>query len=361
VDAICVAVLFGISTRYALGTHTLLGLIFWYCALAFGLQPVFGLVVDALHAPRQAAVLGCLLAASVLLLLSWPMVAISVAGIGNAGFHVGGGAVSLWLTPRKATAPGIFVAPGAFGLFVGAMIGKLGWPATGPLLAAVLVLSFLMTSVRGFSTTPLSPSPPAPLPRGERGVLLEPLRVPQAEPPARTGRRVNRGGLLLGFILFAVVVRSFVGLLVVQPWKTDVVLLSVLALAVVLGKALGGILADRWGWTRVSVGAMLAAAPFLAFGDAPPFILVPGLFLLNLAMPVMLVAIAEVLPRSPAFAFGLTSLAVLLGGLPPLLDAPATAPATVVAVMLVAALALYRGLQLLPSHDSPSRTAGVQE
>jgi MFS transporter, FSR family, fosmidomycin resistance protein len=333
VDAMCAAVVVGISARYSLGTDALLGLIFLYCALAFGLQPIFGLVVDALNAPRPAAVLGCLISAIALLLLPWPTVAIIVAGVGNATFHVGGGAVSLRLTPQQATSPGVFVALGAFGLLVGAMIGKLGWVATGPLLATALALSLLMTCVR----------------------------VRQSEPSPPTRGRVHRGGLFLGFILFVVLVRSLVGILVVHPWKTDVVLLIALTLAVVSGKALGGVLADRWGWIRVGIGAMIAATPLLAFGEALPFVLVPGLLILNLTMPVTLVAITEAMPRSPAFAFGLTSLAVLLGAFPPLLAAPVNGSATVVAVMLLAALALYRGLQLLPLDGTPSRRVGVQE
>jgi len=105
-----------------------------YHVLAFGLQPVFGLAVDAAGTPRLAAVLGCLVSAGALLFPASPGLAIVVAGIGNAIFHVGGGVVSLRLTPHRAAAPGIFVAPGSLGLLLGAILGSHGPAAAAPLL-----------------------------------------------------------------------------------------------------------------------------------------------------------------------------------------------------------------------------------
>ena len=142
------------------------------------------------------------------------------------------------------------------------------------------------------------------------------------------------------------------GFLVVFPWETQPVSLVALAAATALGKALGGILADRCGWIRTGVGGTLAALPLLAVASRWPDAAIPGLFLLNLAMPVTLVAVARTMPGHPAFAFGLTCLALLLGALPSLLGLPVNTPWFVAAVVLISALVLDRGLRRLPSYHS---------
>ena len=94
-------------------------------------------------------------------------------------------------------------------------------------------------------------------------------------------------------------------------WETQPVALLSLTAATVLGKALGGILADRWGWMRTAVGSLLAALPFLVYGHIVPIAAIPGVFFLNMTMPITLAAVAETLPARPGFAFGLTTLACL--------------------------------------------------
>jgi FSR family fosmidomycin resistance protein-like MFS transporter len=100
-------------------------LVLLYNILAFGTQFIFGIAVDRHRAARPAAAAGCLLAG-----LAVPSatvdhtLAVVLAGLGNSLFHVGGGSMSLSITPGRATAPGIFVAPGALGLFAGVMLAR---------------------------------------------------------------------------------------------------------------------------------------------------------------------------------------------------------------------------------------------
>ena len=68
--------------------------------------------------------IGCILLIIALLFPYHPLMATTLAGIGNALFHVGGGTISLNLKQGKASIPGVFVAPGGIGLFAGLMISK---------------------------------------------------------------------------------------------------------------------------------------------------------------------------------------------------------------------------------------------
>jgi FSR family fosmidomycin resistance protein-like MFS transporter len=90
-----------------------------YNALAFCLQVPFGILLDKYSQPKVAAIIGMLCVLVAYFFLSSPMMAVVLAGIGNALFHVGGGQVVLNINFRKATYPGIFVAPGGIGLALG--------------------------------------------------------------------------------------------------------------------------------------------------------------------------------------------------------------------------------------------------
>lgn len=333
VDATCAAVVFTLVFQTGVSGETVAGLMLLYHALAFGLQPFFGLAVDATKTPRLAAMLGCLVSALALLFAPWPVIAVALAGVGNAVFHVGGGIVSLRITPQRATAPGLFVAPGSIGLLLGAILGQSGPLPIAALLCAAVVVSLLLIC----------------------------LPVPRPEPVAACPCPVHRAELILALILLSIAVRSLVGFLVSFPWKTEPVLLVALTLATVLGKSLGGFLADRWGWVRVGMGSMLAALPFLACASTFPAAAIPGMMLLNFTMPITLAATAQALPGRPGFAFGLTCLAYLLGILPPLLGFSANGPIYVVLVVLLSLWALHRGLRWLSFDRCLSETLQVSK
>ena len=126
VDATCAALLFAAATSGRIPARQAVFAFLLYNVVAFALQPAFGMLVDRWRVARPAAILGGLLTATALPLSLLPRMALAgvvVAGLGNAIFHVAGGSISLRLAPGRASAPGIFVAPGAAGLAVGALLG----------------------------------------------------------------------------------------------------------------------------------------------------------------------------------------------------------------------------------------------
>lgn len=291
VDAICAGVIFTIFRNKIVGTQEFLELIILYNILAFGLQAILGLVVDYLKSPRAAALVGCVLTGiSAFVFLHSPILAIVFAGIGNALFHIGGGSVSLNLTPGKASAPGIFVAPGAIGLLLGTMLGGNGQFIVWPFILALIALCLLMFVIK----TP--------------GMNYEKEEIKES--------RFSYFELIIFLILLSVAIRSLVGTVLVFPWKADVNLLIILTFAVVLGKGLGGVLADKLGWIRVGVGSLVLSIPFLVFGASIPFVAIIGIFLFNITMPITLVAISNILSGRSGFSFGLTCLALVVGAFP---------------------------------------------
>jgi len=320
IDATCAAVIFSLLNLNAISSKYFFYLVILYNVLAFGLQAIIGLYIDNWRAPKFSAIFGSVLTAcSVILISISPLAAVLLAGIGNAFFHVGGGSISLNLTPKKASAPGVYVAPGALGLFVGALIGKTGNFAGWHFLLAILFLCVLM-----FITE---------LPKMNYN---------------KKSARLNYFELILILVLLAITVRSFIGLAIVFPWKSNLLLGIILVCAVVLGKGLGGIFADRFGWIKIAVGALLVSCPLLAFGSSYPIAGIAGMFLFNMTMPVTLVAISNILPGRPGFSFGLTCLALLVGCLPiftQIKNYLNGAPA-VIGIIIFSAVSLYISLKM---------------
>jgi len=288
VDATCIALLFSLSRSAAADDFFVYVLL--YDVLAFGLQVLFGIEVDQRKAPKFAALTGCLLtAASVIAVYLSPVLAVVLAGLGNALFHVGGGSISLNLTPKKAAAPGIFVAPGAFGVTIGLLVGNGGLFTPLPF---ILLLAFSFIAI----------------------IATKAPEMDYNQTSAKKG--VNYFEAIILLLLVSITVRSLVGMVAVFPWKTDFNLLMLLTLAVVAGKAVGGIIADRFGWLKVGVASLLISAPLVSFGSGTPYAAIIGMFLFQMTMPITLTAISNMFHGRPGFSFGLTCLALIIGALP---------------------------------------------
>ncbi len=324
VDATCAATLFAIVTLGQTGSQDLFYFVVLYNVIAFSTQPIWGLLVDIFKVPMYSAIVGILLVALSTLFLQFPFLVALIAGIGNALFHVGGGVTSLNLAPGKAALPGIYVAPGALGLMIGILVGKNGYFIAWPFVLLLVGSALLI------------------------------LRTPQPEisAPRKLPGNLRWFETVILLLLLSVAVRSMVGLSLVLPWKSNIVLFLALTGAVVLGKALGGILGDRFGWTAVAVSGLILSAPLLAFFPQIPAIAILGTFLFNLSMPITLVCLVEMLPGKSGFAFGLTTLALIIGALPTFtqLRVLTSDQGFIFAAILISIIALYGGLQFYIGH-----------
>lgn len=259
-----------------------------YNLIAFGLQAPFGWVVDKFKASQASAFIGCLLLLLALLVFPKPGTVIILAGLGNAFFHVGGGSISLNFNSKKAVYPGIFVAPGAIGLFIGTFLSSIGvklWT-----LALILVTSIIFIWTQ-------------PIPN-----------ISYKSKPVR--KKVKWYELAVLLLLFSVAVRALYGLTADFSWKQNLWLGVGLTLAIAAGKALGGFLADKFGWLKTALAALALSSPLLSFYSATPALAILGAFIFQFTMPITVTALSNLMPGKPATAFGLTVAALVLGALP---------------------------------------------
>ena len=340
VDGVCALAMFGyFAARENWYVNILL-----YNFCAFALQMPLGVVLDGLCRGRSTgkALPPYLYAvAGVTLTLAGAFIHPVVLGLGNALFHLGGGVATIQedtAKGRRGRGLGVFVAPGALGLYIGTLIGKSEttsvWGVIIP-IGVVMALCLLFgrkcllktVIVDGKVTEHLLPSDKENLTPATRG--LKDVQTVQ-------NGRLSALWLAAG-CLFVVILRSYIGMAISFSWKTTVLAGTLAVCAVVFGKVAGGFAAAAFGIRRtmaISLGA--AALCFLLSGNMAAGVM--ALFLFNMTMPVTLCGLAALMPRNPGFAFGLTTLALLAGvGITYFWAMPAAAVKPAVAVMIVVA------------------------
>lgn len=257
-------------------------LLYNFCA--FALQMPLGLIADSLRRDRSFAVLGCVLVCLSALFWKSPLLLSVLAGIGNAFYHVGGGMAVLHAYEKRLGSLGLFVSPGAFGIFFGTMLGKGSMPML-PVCAGLLLMAGLISAFA----------------KGER--------------PPEIDTEIRRAPVSALVCLFLVVVlRSYLGFLFAFPWKTGA-WAFIAVCGVVLGKTAGGYVSDRIGMKMTSVLSLGAAAVLFLFSDDPACGVL-AIFLFNMTMPITLRAASDALPGMRGFSFGLLTFALFLGFLP---------------------------------------------
>lgn len=298
VDGICALAMFGwfVSQK---NSHWYF-LAYNFCA--FALQMPFGAFLDMLimnykgkkknvylQFPYIVAFLG--IGLTVLGAIIHPI----VLGIGNALFHVGGGVGVIYEDHAhhwKGKALGIFVAPGALGLFLGTQIANLGINSRNILifvLCGMIAVGFILVLARVNLSRAMD------------------MTIYHSE---------AEGGFILAAGCFLVVIfRSYIGMAVSFSWKSGFALGLVCVLAVVLGKMAGGILAAKIGIKNTILISLWIASIGYRFGENTILGII-ALFAFNMSMPITLYLLIRKFIELPGFSFGLLTFGLFLGYLP---------------------------------------------
>ncbi len=290
VDLTCAFVLISL-VKDAPDERLLSLLLYNFCA--FALQMPMGLIADRLNRNAAVAVLG--LGTTLLAFACYPvpLLCSTVLGLGNGLYHVGGGVDVLHFSDKKQWMLGVFVSPGAIGLFIGGLLAKSKAISLSIGFAIILLISVLVTL--GLNR-------------------VQPLKSPSGNVTPHI-KACGSLPLVAGFMLFSVVVlRSYVGMTLTFPWKAGTwAMLAVLGTA--CGKAAGGFLADKFGALQ-SAAATLGVSAILFFFSQNPICGILAVFFFNMTMPLTLFAMAQLFPGARGFAFGTLTFALFLGYLP---------------------------------------------
>lgn len=302
-----------------------------YDIVAFTLQLPIGIALDQLDKNSYAALLSyALVGAGVILslvpiaLLEWP--AILLLAIGNALFHSAGGLSVLNISQKHAGPSGIFIATGAIGVFLGTQSAQMGRLQIAFSLLVLLFLCALITLVvqkvnkKYWNVHNVS----FDIPRLSSNTLLA-----------------------IALLSFVVALRSYVGMVMAFPWKSEMFLLVLSILGVFAGKALGGVVADRIGFRTTAIFSLIVAATLFVPSWEIPVMGLLGVFFFNFTMSITLASLANILPNAKGTAFGLASFSLAVGALPALAGFRIEHPAMLSGISLVSALSLGVGLTLV--------------
>lgn len=281
-----------------LGTQSgsdLVTLYLLYNALAFAGQPFAGMICDRVGKTMSWFYFGGLLSGLSLTLASAsPVFAVIVSGLASAFYHSAGGSAAWQFGGQRALAAGCFAAPGVAGLALGlAFGGALSFPGMlgGALAMMIVLLSLAITTPR-----------------------IEAVSDPEC---SRANQRAGLIGSAAGWlVVVAIAARSFawsLGQDAIFPPEYAVGL----AFAAATGKCLAGLLADRFGLSRITLFSLAAAAFLLALGGRTPVVFFLAVTALQAATAPMMAFIFRAWPRRPALGSGLAQgMAVAIGGAP---------------------------------------------
>jgi len=277
--------------------HRIAGTPNWYlCVLlynfcAFAMQMPLGILADKWNRNFIVAIIGCALVGLAYVFWQFPIAATCIAGIGNALFHLGGGIDVLNISEEKSGALGVFVSPGAFGVYLGTVLGKENAPITMPILLALLLAIVMIFTMRRV--------------QGEAYPKNAEFSLDTASPIYYA----------VACLFVVVCLRSYVGLTLSFPWKSISHWGAALVCAVVFGKTIGGFFADRFGLIKTSCVSLGIASILFLFPQIPAAGII-SVLLFNMTMPITLWAMAKIFPGAKGFSFGLLTFGLFIGFLP---------------------------------------------
>ncbi len=267
---------------------------FIYDGVAFVPQSIIGYLSDK-YPKINMGIIGI-----ILLLISYLLygltniniyITLIILCLGNAFLHVAGAENTLKTSGGKLAPSAIFVAGGSFGVITGRLLGT---TLISPLIFILPILSLIPF------------------------VLLADKFVDNKSNCKKYNYvKENISPYIVVLIAFLVViVRGYLGYGIPTSWNKTVVQNVIFFFTMGLGKALGGILSDKFGIRRVAVLSTLLAIPFLCFGDNIMIVSIIGVMFFSMTMSITLGILVSELKDTPGLAFGITTIGLFLGTAP---------------------------------------------
>lgn len=324
VDMACAILIAGILTPALTGTNSLVIAIFLYNLFAFAFQLPFGILADKINKNALISAIGCVFVIIAYCVNSFGILACIIAGIGNALFHVGGGIDVLNISDKKATLPGIYVATGALGLYIGSKSIYLGIDKFY-IIAIILAISavslfWLYKQVKEKYKT--------------NNEVPEFKDIPSKEQ------------IIMYCLLITICIRGYLGLILNFEWKSNFIIGLIVVSAVVLGKILGGVIGDKFGWKITSTLSLIFSAILFIFAFDNMICGIVAILLFNMTMPITLTALSNMFYKNKGMAFGMTTIALFIGAVPVLLGYKGFLfdKASLFIITIISAVVLYFGL-----------------
>jgi MFS family permease len=267
---------------------------FIYDGLAFVPQSLIGYYADK-HQKKRIWLFGTFLLFLAMLQyglnVSYSLFTLILLCLGNAFLHVAGAEATLNSSNGKISPAAIFVSGGSFGVITGKLLAK---TALNPFILLIFIITIIPACY-----------------------LSETLMDKKSTSKKFDFIKKGLNPYLVIFIaFFVVVIRGYMGYGIPTSWNKTVFQTVLLFVTMGIGKALGGILSDKFGMRKVAIISTLLAVPFLCFGDKIMIVSLIGVMMFSMTMAITLAILVSVLKDNPGLAFGITTIGLFLGTAP---------------------------------------------
>ncbi len=323
VDMSCSMLIAGVLTPVITSTNKLIFGIILYNLFAFAFQLPFGILADKINKNAIFSFFGCLFIIIAYIVNQFTILSCIVAGIGNALFHIGGGIDVLNISSQKASLPGIYVATGALGLYIGT---KLDCTTYKSYLIIILLLLSMFALMWLYNLIKCKYKIDNEIPKFEN--------------------LSNKKKIIIYCLLITICIRGYIGLILNFKWKSNFLIGMLCVCAVVLGKIIGGILGDKFGFKKISTISLLVSAFLFIFSFNNATCGVLAILLFNMTMPITLTSLSNIFYNNKGMAFGFTTLALFIGAIPVLLGYSSFLfnSTSLFIITIMSAIILYFGL-----------------
>ncbi len=274
------------------------GLALLFDALAFVPQGFLGILADKY--PRfNYGLLGSLIIL-ISLVLPFDIIALVILCIGNALVHIGGAQQTLRTSGGKIAPTSAFVGVGSFGVITGQLLGILN---NSFLILIPIILIVISICILGF--------------------VSHRYKIENKQWKIDITKRHSATFIMsIAFIIIAI--RAYIGYAIPTEWKKTEFQAILLFFIMGIGKTVGGIIADNFGFYKTALISSILSLPFLLFGNSYMILSLIGVGLFSMTMPITIAIIVSKFPKRPCFSFGVTTIALFTGTLPAFFIIPST-------------------------------------
>ncbi len=301
-----------------------------YNACDYGPQVLIGLANDVLRRNHFFAAIGPALIICSYFFRGDAWLMAGVLGVGMAFSHVSMGRQVLQDAPDRYTALSIFVSGGVLGVFLGRQVAFTHIASWWLLIAILAIFAVLLLALGSHESQ---------------------WNNPAEQRTQNLDLQLERRSYLAILSLMAIIIlQSFASAAMVFQWSVGWLAWGA-AFAACLGKALGGVFADCFGYRNTVLYSLTAAAIMAGFSTSIPVLGIIFLFCFNLTGATIIARLPRLLPSSPGTAFGLYKMMHFIGFCPILLCGAQTfcTPFLLIGLTLVVGL-----LMLLENSLSPA-------
>lgn len=322
VDFVCAIFILGKLPYIAHTNSEFITSVIIYNFFAFAFQVPLGYFLDKFKFYKYVSIIGmCLIGICYLIDFNNTIILSSIVGIGNALFHLEGGTNIYTLSKKKAFLNGLFVAPGALGIFLGTTFHK-------DLIFTYIPISLIIISV----------------------ILLFLIQKQDIKKNLEENQKNSFNNSTIAIIVIligiSIIVRSIGGSAIVYTWKSGFTLGFIYAISIVVGKSFGGLFADKFGFLKVSLISLIGSAVFLILGYKYNVFAYIGILLFNIPMSITLTILENTLSKKIACAVGFNTMFLFIGYVICFIDITINNNYILIGSILLAMLSIYFAYKL---------------